>query len=126
MRRLIVFITLLVLTAGCTTVKSWLPSSSGTLPGDQMLSQSKQTKTLGKTWNHGHEMIEKGQKLLSKSEKLAMDAQKARLEAEGMIAQGNTLIENSERGYRTAFGEGPSMGATPVPTEASARDFSYR
>lgn len=126
MLRLIIFTALLLMSVGCTTVKSWLPNSSGASPGDQMLSQSKQTKSLGKTWNHGQEMLEKGQKLLSKSEKLAMEAQKARLEAEGMIAQGNTLIDKSERGYRTAFGDTASTGTSLVPTEASARDFSYR
>lgn len=95
------------LATGCSTVKSWMPGQSNDSPGAQMLSQSKQTKTLGKTWNEGQDLVEKGQKLMSKSQKLSLDSQNAKTEAEGLIARGESLISNSEDSYRTAFG-GPS------------------
>ena len=119
MKRLLVFAALLALATGCSTVKSWMPGDA-TSPGDQMLTQSKQTKVLGKTWNEGQQMVEKGQKLLTKSEKLTLEAQKARTEAEGLIAQGNTLISSSEKGYRTAFG-GPSADPIVSPGGSSTR-----
>lgn len=98
------FVLLVSLAAGCSTVKSWMPATSSTA-GDQMLTQAKQTKVLGKTWNEGQDLVEKGEKLLSKSEQLALDSKKAKLEAEGLIAKGNSLISNSEDNYRVAFGD---------------------
>ncbi len=123
MKLLFSLLLLVSLTTGCSMVKSIMPNNSPSTPGEQMLSQSKQTKTLGKTWNQGQQMLEKGQKLLSKSEKLQLESQQTRTEAEGLIAQGNTLIANSEKGYKAAFGGDETMtGATnSIPTEASAR-----
>lgn len=108
MKRLFFIGLFVVFATGCSSVRSWIPGQSPDSPGDQMLSQSKQTKTLGKTWNEGQQMVEKGQKLLSKSQKLALESQKAKTEAEGLIAQGNTLISSSESGYRNAFGGSPT------------------
>jgi|GEM_PF-5675379 len=107
MTRLIFCAVLMGLMTGCSSVKSFLPGGSNTSPGDQMMSQAKETKTLGKTWNDGKDLVKKGQKLMSKSEKLALESRKARTEAEGLIAKGNTLISSSERTYETAFGETP-------------------
>ena len=109
MKRLVAISAAVLLSCGCSTVSSslpsWMPgSAASTDPGQQMLSQAKETKELGKTWNEGQRLVEKGQKLLAKSEKLNRDAQKAKAEAEGLIAQGEGLISNSETGYRTAFG----------------------
>lgn len=114
MERLLVIGLFLFLATGCSTVKSMLPGQTAGSPGEQMLSQSKQTKVLGKTWNEGQEMVEKGQKLLAKSEKLSLESQKAKTEAEGLIAQGNTLISSSEKGYRTAFGDNVVSDATTL------------
>ena len=107
MQKLFVFVVAISFATGCSTVKSWMPGSSASV-GDQMLSQSKQTKVLGKTWNEGQQLVDKGQKLMSKSEKLALESQRAKVEAEGLLARGNSLISNSEDGYRVAFGEGGS------------------
>lgn len=128
MKRLFFLLLFLSLATGCSMVKSIMPNSSPSTPGEQMLSQSKQTKTLGKTWNQGQQMLEKGQKLLSKSDKLRLESQQTRTEAEGLIAQGNTLIANSEQGYKAAFGETEDMPGTSnsIPTEASARSQLMR
>ena len=113
MKRLFVFSAVVLLSCGCSTttssLPSWMPgSAASTDPGQQMLSQAKETKELGKTWNEGQRLVDKGQKLLAKSDKLSREAQKAKAEAEGLIAEGEGLISNSETGYRTAFGSDSS------------------
>lgn len=106
MRKMFLLVVVLVAMCGCSTVKSMLPSESSSA-GDQMLSQSKQTKELGKTWKEGKSLVERGERLLSKSEKLALESQNAKVEAEGLIARGRSLISNSEQGYRMAFDTSP-------------------
>jgi len=110
MKNLFLLVVVLGTLCGCSTVKSMLPGDS-TSAGDQMLSQSKQTKELGKTWKEGKSLVERGERLLSKSEKLALESQNAKVEAEGLIARGRSLISNSEQGYRTAFGADPFQAA---------------
>ena len=88
---------------GCASVRSILPGADGTA-GDQMISQAKETKNLGKNWNEGKRLVEKGNKLLSKSEKLARESREAKAEADGLLARGNSLISNSESTYEVAFG----------------------
>lgn len=104
MKRLIALMFCIALTTGCASVRSILPGAEGTA-GDQMISQAKETKSLGKNWNEGQKLVEKGNKLLSKSESLARESRDAKAEAEGMIARGNALIDNSEEGYQMAFGD---------------------
>lgn len=118
MKNILLFAVLVMFASGCTTVRSLMPGQGSSSIGDQMLSQSQQTKSLGKKWNQGQELVAKGQKLLSKSQKLATESQQAKLEAEGLIAQGKSLISNSEEGYRVAFGE-------DVPSRETAMGDSF-
>ena len=104
MKSLILLAAVVVCLTGCSAARSVLPGPGAT-PGDQLLSQSKQMKVLGKKLKHGQDLVAKGEKMLSRSEKLARDSQAAKLEAEGLIAQGNTLIQNSETDYEVAFGD---------------------
>ena len=104
MKRFMTLALCVAFATGCASVRSILPGADGGA-GDQMISQSKETKTLGKNWNEGNRLVEKGNKLLSKSEKLARESREAKAQAEGLLARGNTLIESSESTYQVAFGE---------------------
>ena len=104
MKRLITLGICIVLTTGCASVRSMLPGSEGSA-GDQMISQANETKSLGKDWNEGQRLVEKGNEMISKSEALARESRDAKAEAEDMIARGNSMIENSESGYELAFGD---------------------
>ena len=104
MNRLLTLTLCIAFATGCASVRSMLPGADGST-GDQMISQAKETKTLGKNWNEGQRLVEKGNKLLSKSEDLARESRELKAEADGMLARGNALIENSESGYQVAFGD---------------------
>ncbi len=107
MRRLTLFICCVALLTGCASVRSMLPGSDSGV-GSEMLDQARETKHLGKSWNEGQRLVEKGNKLKSKSETLARESREVQTEAEDMIARGNTLIQSSEKSYELAFRESES------------------
>ena len=105
MKRLFILGICVALATGCASVRSALPGGSST-PGDQMITQAKETQTLGKNWNDGQRLVDKGNKLLSKSDEMARESRKLKAEAEGMLARGNSLIDSSKDSYEVAFGGG--------------------
>lgn len=106
MKRLLTFVVCLALSTGCASVRSMLPGGDGGV-GDQMISQAQETKELGKNWNEGQKLVEKGNKMLSRSEELAQESRLLKAEAEGLVARGNTMIKGSEERYQVAFGDSP-------------------
>ncbi|MGK2952944.1 MAG: hypothetical protein ACSLEZ_11250 [Thiobacillus sp.] len=79
-----------LLGAGCSSTPPTL--------GEQMVTQSKDTKDLGKQWKSGHDMVARGEKLKSEGERL--------------VTEGNSAMRESELIFKERF-----PGQTLVPAE---------
>jgi len=97
---------LAALAAGCTTT----PAAT---PGGQMISQSKDTRDLGRQWQQGHQHVLRGEKLKTEGqEMIARGEQKVR-EGENLIIEGKAAMAESERIYQERFPGQTLQGATP-------------
>jgi len=93
-----------VLGAGCTSTPPTV--------GQQMITQSKDTKDLGKQWKNGQDIVARGEKLKSEGrDMIALGEQKVK-EGERLVTEGNAAMHESELIFKERF-----PGQTLVPTE---------
>ena len=84
-----------VLGAGCA-------SSPPTL-GDKMISQSKDTKDLGKQWTRGHDMVARGEKIKAEGKEIISQGEERVKEGERLVAEGNRAMKEAELLYKERF-----------------------
>lgn len=88
----------LLLTGACSHVPS---------VGDHMIEQSSNTKELGKKWNKGNTLVEKGNKniaegesMIKKGEKLINQGNATIQDGQKMIVEGGKMMEQSKLSYQ--------------------------
>lgn len=95
-RSTLIFIGLVTaLGAGC--------SSTPPTPGQQMISQAKDTRELGKQWKSGNTMVTRGEKATAEGRDMIAQGERKVREGERMIAEGNALKIESERIFQERF-----------------------
>lgn len=91
-------LSLSLIVSGCTSTPSI---------GDKMILQGTSTQSLGKTWGHGQELVEKGRKRIQHGEQLVKKGKDQISEGRTMIKKGNKVIRNSEQSFSEKFPEIP-------------------
>jgi len=95
-RSALIFIGLVTaLGAGC--------SSSPPTPGQQMMSQAKDTRELGRQWKSGNAMVTRGERTKAEGQDLIAQGERKIQEGERLIADGNALKIESERMFQERF-----------------------
>jgi hypothetical protein len=93
-----------VLGAGCTSAPPTL--------GEQMITQSKDTRDLGKQWKSGQDMVARGEKLKSEGQDMIAQGEQKVKEGERLVTEGNAAMQESELIFKERF-----PGQTLVPAE---------
>lgn len=78
-------------------------ASSPPTPGQQMISQAKETRDLGKQWKSGNTMVTRGERTQAEGRDLITQGEKKVREGERLIAEGNALKIESERLFQERF-----------------------
>ena len=95
-RSALIFVGLVIaLGAGC--------SSSPPTPGQQMISQAKDTRELGKQWKSGNAMVTRGERLQAEGRDMIAQGERRVQEGERMVAEGHALKIESEQIFQERF-----------------------
>jgi hypothetical protein len=94
------------LAAGCTTA----PPAT---PGGQMISQSKDTRGLGRQWQQAQQDVSRGEKLKTEGQEMIARGEQRVREGENLIMEGKAAMAESERIYQERFPGQTLQGATP-------------
>lgn len=94
------------LAAGCTT-------SPPATPGGQMISQSKDTRDLGRQWQQGQQAVVRGEQLKTEGQQMIARGEQKVREGENLIMEGKAAMAESERIYQERFPGQTLQGATP-------------
>lgn len=95
-RSALIFIGLVAaLGSGCTSTPPTL--------GQQMISQAKDTRELGKQWKSGNTMVTRGERTKAEGRDMIAQGERKVQEGERMIAEGNALKIESERVFQERF-----------------------
>jgi hypothetical protein len=81
--------------AGCTSAPPTL--------GEQMITQSQDTRDLGKQWKSGHDMVARGEKSKSEGEDMIARGEQKVKEGERLITEGNAAMQESELIFKERF-----------------------
>lgn len=92
--------------AGCT--------SAPPTPGSQMISQSKDTRDLGRQWKQGNEAVARGERLKSEGQNMIARGEQRIREGESLIIEGNAAMAESERIFQERF-PGQTLQGTTSP-----------
>jgi type IV pilus biogenesis protein CpaD/CtpE len=101
----------IVLLAALTAVLAGCTSAPPTL-GEQMITQSKETRDLGKQWKSGQDMVARGEKLKSEGQDMIAQGEQRVKEGERLVTEGNAAMQESELIFKERF-----PGQTLVPAE---------
>lgn len=71
--------------------------------GDRMISQSKDTRELGKQWKRGDDMVVRGEKIKAEGQETIKQGEQRVQEGERIISEGNTLKKESELLFKERF-----------------------
>ena len=93
-----------VLGAGC--------ASTPPTVGEQMITQSKDTRDLGKQWKSGQDMVGRGEKLKAEGQDMIAQGEQKVKEGERLLTEGNAAMQESELIFKERF-----PGQTLVPAE---------
>jgi hypothetical protein len=92
--------------AGCTT-------SPPATPGGQMISQSKDTRDLGRQWQQGQQAVVRGEQLKTEGQQMIARGEQTVREGENLIIEGKAAMAESERIFQERFPGQTLQGATP-------------
>jgi hypothetical protein len=78
-------------------------ASSPPTPGQQMISQAKDTRELGRQWKSGNAMVTRGEKTKAEGRDMIAQGERKVQEGDRLIAEGNALKLESERLFQERF-----------------------
>jgi len=91
----------ILLTSACTQMPS---------VGDHMIEQSSNAKELGKKWNKGNSLVEKGNKnisegesMIKKGEKLISQGNMKKYDGQMMVQEGSKIMQQTEVSYHQSL-----------------------
>lgn len=85
---------LMSLITGCASEPVAMPIPEKSISGDQMQRDSEGIAKLGKRWQEGKSLVERGQNM-------EREAQKNLESARDMISEGQKIMRESEEGYKS-------------------------